>query len=126
MNQRGPPAFIAMISTSGNSTNGRRCATVAATRSLRRLKATTNVTRYRASGTIQSSGTAATSVDRYVVTASIRLAGMKLSAIQRDWRIDADSHSWSGSGDSARGVMANGNRGANRDEGGTQDISGGP
>ena len=47
----------------------------------RALKATTNVRRYSASGAIQKSGTGAMSVEKYVVTASIRLDGMNASAI---------------------------------------------
>ena len=47
----------------------------------RALKATTKVRRYSASGAIQNSGTGAMSVEKYVVTASIRLDGMNASAI---------------------------------------------
>ena len=46
-----------------------------------RLNATTNVRRYNASGAIQKSGTGAMSVEKYVVTASIRLDGMNASAV---------------------------------------------
>src|SRR5438132_11319555 len=41
------------------------------------------VSRYRASGMIQSNGTEAMSVDRYVVTPSIKLEGTNASATQR-------------------------------------------
>src|SRR6185295_675292 len=44
-------------------------------------KATTNVRRYRASGAIQKSGTGAMSVEKYVVTASIKLDGMNATTI---------------------------------------------
>src|SRR5262245_27314566 len=44
-------------------------------------KATTNVRRYSASGAIQRSGTGAMSVEKYVVTPSIRLDGMNASTI---------------------------------------------
>src|SRR6267143_5272879 len=44
-------------------------------------KATTNVRRYSASGAIQKSGTGAMSVEKYVVTASIRLDGMNATTI---------------------------------------------
>ena len=44
-------------------------------------KATTNVSRYSASGAIQKSGTGAMSVEKYVVTASIRLDGMNATVI---------------------------------------------
>src|SRR5262245_18038268 len=44
-------------------------------------KATTNVRRYSASGAIQRSGTGAMSVEKYVVTPSIRLDGMNASPI---------------------------------------------
>src|SRR5262245_935131 len=44
-------------------------------------KATTKVRRYKASGAIQKSGTGAMSVEKYVVTASIRLDGMNAAAI---------------------------------------------
>src|SRR5262245_2094671 len=42
--------------------------------------AMTNVRRYNASGAIQKSGTGAMSVEKYVVTPSIRLDGMNASA----------------------------------------------
>ncbi len=48
----------------------------------RALNATTNVRRYSASGAIQKSGTGAMSVEKYVVTASIRLDGMNASTTQ--------------------------------------------
>src|ERR1700686_54472 len=44
----------------------------------------TNVSRYSASGSTHSIGTAAMSVVRYVVTASTRLDGMNASATQRN------------------------------------------
>src|SRR5262245_10885229 len=47
----------------------------------RLLNATTKVRRYNASGAIQNNGTGAISVEKYVVTASIRLDGTNASAV---------------------------------------------
>jgi hypothetical protein len=53
--------------------------------------AMTNVSKYSASGTTQSNGTAATSVERYVVTPRSKLDGTDASATQlASWRSDDD------------------------------------
>src|SRR5690242_5948864 len=73
--------------TSGTISSGSaRCAT-ALTRADREPNATTNVTRYSESGMTHNSGTVAMSVERYVVTASIRLDGAKASATHRARRV---------------------------------------
>ena len=57
--------------------------TVAVDSGGRRAKAATKLSRYRASGITQSSGTAATSVVRNVVAPSMRAEGSAAIAIQR-------------------------------------------
>src|SRR5262245_14177498 len=65
------------------ASNGTRRSAAAAAPEARCPNAITNVARYNANGTTHISGTAAMSVEIYVVTPSIRLDGMNASMIHR-------------------------------------------
>src|SRR5688500_6074243 len=79
----GSPASLIISQVRYSITSGKTRAPMATTRLEYALKVRTKVIRYSASGTTQSSGTAATSVEMYAVTASIRLDGTKDSPIHR-------------------------------------------
>ena len=83
----GRRASLTRKTRGASATAGKHRSQTATSRVAEGLKVRTNVSRYRANGTTQSSGTAATSVDRKAVTASIRLDGTNARAIQRARRL---------------------------------------
>src|SRR5436190_18120666 len=79
MRAGGSFAPVQISRASGTSTSGNATRAGLRQRAARGLNAATNVSRYNPSGTTHSSGTAAMSVDTYVVTASSRLDGTNAS-----------------------------------------------
>src|SRR5712692_8586704 len=77
----GTDAFIIISNTSVRTRTGINRSAIDRHVVNRALNTATNVSRYSDNGTIQKSGTGAMSVEKYVVTASIRLDGTKASAI---------------------------------------------
>src|SRR3954465_10787695 len=79
MRAGGSFAPVHISNASGTRTSGNATRAGSRHRAARGLKAATNVSRYRPSGTTHSNGTAAMSVDRYVVTVVSRLDGTNAS-----------------------------------------------
>src|ERR1700741_1926775 len=76
----GRPSTI-ISTTSGRTTSGMNRSAIDREDAGCAPKATTNVRRYSASGGIKKSGTGAMSVEKYVVTATIRLDGINATTI---------------------------------------------